>query len=147
MALNTWRKLNATDKSASSPPAPPQHVQAVAMTSCHVITEKPYLCFGLFFSFFISGSAHYKATVFYALSEAVPSIIMTVILSKLRAASATQMTPQLLLIKWSFWSSVFFKSFWPFVRPPAWRSTSGSDLQIKLWKRQWKVLFDTWSVQ
>lgn len=51
---------------------------------------------------FISGSAHYKCCLsFYtALSEAVSSIIMTVILSDLTAASATETTPQLLLTKW-----------------------------------------------
>lgn len=53
----------------------------------------------------MSGSAHYKCiyclSFYTALSEAVPSIIMTVILSDPTAASARETTPQLLPIKWS----------------------------------------------
>lgn len=86
--------LNSTDKSASSP----TH-QTSRSLRCD-LSETLFVLYALF----ISGSVHYKLVVclFYtALSEAVPSIIMTVILSDLTAASATQPTPQLLLTKWS----------------------------------------------
>lgn len=72
--------------------------------------------------FFISGCAHYKIIIlsFYTtLSEAVSSIIMTVILSKHPAASATEMTPQLLLTKWNplLKKKIYFYCKWPLYLP------------------------------